>query len=125
MKNKIFLFLVGLLSLTSCTESALTTLTEDPSATIDCIPDEGMQRIIVSSRSELAAIIDQMGEPGTPQSRSVDALDLAYSNNQEEFVSLLEADRQRVMSSLTPEQLAEIDAEGLEYSATDSVIADA
>lgn len=85
-----------------------------------------MQRAIFSSREELEAVIAQAENISiSPLSRSI-TLPVKYSNSEEQFVSLIEANRREVMASLTPEQIAELenDEEEYEFEPTDSVICD-
>lgn len=88
------------------------------------VAESGMQRIIVNSRSEIEELLENADELQNPKSRA--SLNLNYSNNEEKFISLLEANKQKVMSSLTQEQLNLLknDPEEPEYSPSDSIIAD-
>ena len=121
MKQYQLLF-TGLLILTSCQDSLLQQEFIEPPMKSDTT--EGMQRVVVSSRSELKEMIGRMNDSGLPLSRAVPGVNL--SENEELFVSLVEANRQKVMASLTPEQLDSIknDEDGLEYCPEDSIIAD-
>ena len=88
------------------------------------VAESGMQRIIVNSRSEIEELLENADELQNPKSRA--SLNLNYSNNEEKFISLMEANKQKVMSSLTQEQLNLLknDPEEPEYSPSDSIIAD-
>ena len=122
--KKTLAFLLGLLILTSCDDSTITNLPSETQPTHSSQPQEGMQRIVASSPDHILDLINQLGEPGSPKSRSAHTIEATFSNNKEDFVSLLEADRRRVMESLTPEQRAIVERDGLEYEPSDSVIAD-
>lgn len=101
----------------------------EPTASIDNPEDtpkeEGMERVVASSSAEIYDLIESMGEPGSPQTRTV-LNNVNYSNNEETFQSLVEANRQKVMSSLSQAQLDSIrnDEDELEFCPDDSVIAD-
>jgi len=125
MKNLIY-FLVGLLFLVSCQdESNLETNRSVFDTSIKKV--EGMQRLIVSSRNDLGVLINSMGASTNPLTRAVlEANNVQFSENEDKFVSLLEANRTNVMESLTEDQRLQIenDEDGLEYCPSDSVIAD-
>ena len=82
-----------------------------------------MQRIVFNSRDDLKNAIEQINEEETNYSRASE-LDLQFSNNEELFVSLVEANRRKVFESLTPEQLDSIlnDEDELEFNPSDSII---
>lgn len=84
----------------------------------------GMQRIVASSPAEIELLIAQIGDGSTPRTRTLAST--SFSNNEEPFVSLVEANRIKVMESLTPLQLDSIDndEDELEFCPADSVIAD-
>ncbi len=88
--------------------------------------EKGMQRVIVGSSSEIEALLDELGEPTGNSSRAVQNTGVQLSDNEELFESLVEANRRKVMASLTPAQLDTIrnDEEDLEFCLSDSVIAD-
>lgn len=88
--------------------------------------EKGMQRVIVGSSSEIEALLDELGEPTGNCSRAVQNTGVQLSDNEELFESLVEANRKKVMASLTPAQLDTIrnDEEDLEFCPSDSVIAD-
>lgn len=123
MKKFIFL-LTGVAILTACQDNVIQPEQDTPKAETQKNVQEGMQRIVASSPEEIELLITQMGNGVQPASRAVSSVTL--SNNEEEFVSLIEANRQKVMSSLTPLQLDSIanDEEELEFCPADSVIAD-
>lgn len=85
-----------------------------------------MQRIVVSSPDDIESIISQMNDGGVAVTRAVSSATDSLSNNTEPFVSLVEANRIKVMESLTTAQLDSIanDEEELEFCPADSVIAD-
>ncbi len=85
--------------------------------------EDDMQRIKLSSTEELKNLISQM-DPDGLSTRTL--VDVEYSNGDKEFISLIEANRLEVMSSLTKEQLdsLERDEDELEFCPTDSIIAD-
>lgn len=125
--NKLVFLLAGVLSLTSCQDEVLTEkLNPTQQTTLEEKP-EGMQRLIVASRSNLSELIKNVGASKTPMTRAtLKLLKLEFSENKEEYTSLYEANRAKVMASLTDEQKLEIenDEDGLEFCPTDSVIAD-
>lgn len=88
--------------------------------------EKGMQRVIVGSSSEIEALLDELGEPTGNCSRAVQNTGVQLSDNEELFESLVEANRKKVMASLTAAQLDTIrnDEEDLEFCPSDSVIAD-
>lgn len=123
MKQIVYLFM-GITFLTSCQDNVIQLEQNLLKAETPKDIQEGMQRIVASSPEEIEQLIDQMGDGIQPASRAVSSVTL--SNNEETFVSLVEANRQKVMSSLTPAQLDSIanDEEELEFCPADSVIAD-
>lgn len=88
--------------------------------------EKGMQRVIVGSSSEIEALLDELGDPTGNCSRAAQNTGVQLSDNEKLFESLVEANRRKVMNSLTPEQLDTIhnDEEDLEFYPSDSVIAD-
>lgn len=123
MKQIVYLFM-GITFLTSCQDNVIQPEQNLLKAETPQDIQEGMQRIVASSPEEIKQLIDQMGDGIQPASRAISSATL--SNNEETFVSLVEANRQKVMSSLTPAQLDSIanDEEELEFCPADSVIAD-
>lgn len=123
MKKFIFL-LAGVAILTACQDNVIQPEQENIPAENPQNVQEGMQRIVASSPEEIELLIAQMGDGIQPASRAVSSATL--SNNEEAFVSLVEANRQKVIASLTPIQLDSIanDEEELEFCPSDSVIAD-
>lgn len=69
--------------------------------------ENGMQRIIASSPDEIENLIGLIGNGNKPLSRN--EIPAIFSNNEELFISLLEANRLEVMSSLTKEQIDSIE----------------
>lgn len=110
--------------LTACQDNVIQPEQENIPAENPQNVQEGMQRIVASSPEEIELLIAQMGDGIQPASRAVSSATL--SNNEEAFVSLVEANRQKVIASLTPIQLDSIanDEEELEFCPSDSVIAD-
>ncbi len=92
----------------------------------------GKVRVAVSSREELKNIISQLEYTDEPMSRVASGvkpgMDFLPFDKPEDsiFVSLVEANRQKVMSTLTEAQLEEIrnDEDELEFCPEDSIIAD-
>lgn len=122
--KKLFFLLLGCVSLTSCQDNMiLPDKEQNPQETVSDTK-AGMQRIVASSPAEIEQLIAQMGDGSKPLTRAVSSASL--SNNEEAFVSLVEANRIKVMESLTPLQLDSIanDEEELEFCPADSVIAD-
>lgn len=124
--KQFFIWLVGFILLTACQEDVIQESKSVSNDSFGIELQEGMQRVVLNSREEIQSLIDQLGDPTQPGSRSVVSADVLMSQNEEIFVSLVEANRRKVMESLTPEQLSEIenDPEGLEFDPTDSIIAD-
>lgn len=122
--KKLFFLLCGCVSLTSCQDSMILPDKEQSSQETVSDTQAGMQRIVASSPAEIEQLIAQMGEGGEPLSRAISSATL--SKSEEPFVSLVEANRIKVMESLTPLQLDSIanDEEELEFCPSDSVIAD-
>ena len=87
---------------------------------------KGQARMVVSSPLEIACRIADMGDNENPAALTRTLVDATYSDSEEPFVSLIEANRLKVMASLTPEQLDSInnDEDELEFCPADSVIAD-
>ena len=122
--KKNFILLMGIVFLASCQDNMI--LSDDvqiPQASVNDLQD-GMQRIVASSPEDIQTLIAQMGDGSKPLTRAISSATL--SNNKEPFVSLIEANRIKVMESLTPLQLDSIanDEEELEFCPSDSVIAD-
>jgi hypothetical protein len=105
----------------SCQENILQ---QDVPSTTDVAEElhSGMKRIKFNTRSELKGVINQLGESSS--SRSL--VDVTYSDNEDMFVSLVEANRQKVMAGLTAAQLQTVmnDVDELEFDPSDSIIAD-
>lgn len=122
--KKLFFLLLGCFSLTSCQDNMILPDNEQNSQETVSEMQAGMQRIVASSPAEIEQLIAQMGDGSKPLTRAVSSASL--SNNEEAFVSLVEANRIKVMESLTPLQLDSIanDEEELEFCPADSVIAD-
>lgn len=119
--KKTFLFLLPIL-LAGCSNELIqpdaSVVTEDkPKA-------EGMQRVKVYSRDQLRSLVESMDETKV-RSRS-DYGSYLFTENEELFVSLAEANKQKVYSQLTAAQLREIenDPDGLEFEPSDEIIAD-
>lgn len=121
--KQFYVYLLWLVVLTACENTSLTEPNSVPSPISKHPTQDGMQRVIVNSPDQIADLINQLGDPSSHQSRSVESSNVEFSNNEDQFVSLLEADRRRVLDSLTPEQLAEVEKLELEYEPSDSVIA--
>ena len=123
MKN-LFFFLSLVILLGGCQDSilhpedALTTPTHT-SRDQSCMP-----RIIANSEDEVRMLIDLAKSESNFSTRAASVATI--SNNEEEFVSLVEAKKKEIMSSLTPEELEIVknDPDGLELCLEDSVIAD-
>ncbi len=123
MKQIVFLF-TGITLLTACQDN-ISQLEQEIVVTEKSQDiQDGMQRIIASSPEEIELLIAKLGDGTQPTSRAVSSATL--SNNKTEFVSLVESNRQKFMSSLTPIQLDSIanDEDELEFCLADSVIAD-
>ena len=86
--------------------------------------EPGMQRVVASSTEEIQNLISQLQNGNESLTRA--QIDNKLSNNEDLFVSLVEANRKQVMESLTQEQRDSIanDDEELEFCPSDSVIAD-
>lgn len=119
--KRIYLLLLPIL-LSSCTDDLLrpeaeTLIERQPKA-------EGMQRVKVYSRDQLRSLVESLDE-NKVLSRS-DYGESLFTENEELFVSLAEANKQKVYSKLTSEQLLEIqnDPDDLEFEPSDSIIAD-
>ncbi|MDE5572361.1 MAG: hypothetical protein K2I94_01200 [Muribaculaceae bacterium] len=119
--KKIFLILLPIL-LAGCSNELIqpdaTVITENrPKA-------EGMQRVKVYSRDQLRSLVECLDE-NKVLSRS-DYGESLFTENEELFVSLAEANKQKVYSQLTAAQLREIenDPDGLEFEPSDEIIAD-
>jgi len=123
MKHLLMLIL-GCVVLTACQDNITLADKESENAINAKKKKKGMQRVIASSTDEIKYLISQLNEDDFMPSRVLLAPNL--SNNEDEFVSLIEANRQKVMASLTPEQLDSIenDEDELEFCPSDSVIAD-
>lgn len=121
--NKVVTFLLSIIILSSCQDNAIIQDEKNPPES-EYNQQSGMQRIVASSPEEIKQLISQIGDRTNPLSRSHSTVSL--SNNEEPFVSLIEANRQKVMESLTPAQLDSIanDEDELEFCPADSVIAD-
>jgi hypothetical protein len=121
--KKISLIGFGMLILTSCQDKTI----QNENDLIDMYSETlepGMQRVIASSPEEIKLLISQLSSSSTNRSRAISSANM--SNSEEPFVSLVEANRKKVMESLTPAQLDSIlnDEDDLEFSPADSVIAD-
>ncbi|MDE5845239.1 MAG: hypothetical protein K2N79_03945 [Muribaculaceae bacterium] len=119
--KKFLLFLLPTL-LAGCSNELI-----QPDATV--IPEnrpkaEGMQRVKVYSREQLRSLVECLDE-NKVLSRS-DYGESLFTENEELFVSLAEANKQKVYSQLTAAQLREIenDPDGLEFEPSDEIIAD-
>lgn len=120
MKN-FFLFLIPIL-LSGCTDELLQPEAEVVTETKP--KAEGMQRVKVYSRDQLRSLVECLDE-NKVLSRS-DYGESLFTENEELFVSLAEANKQKVYSQLTAAQLREIenDPDGLEFEPSDEIIAD-
>ena len=119
--KKSFLFLIPLL-LAGCTNELIQ---PDSTVMVEKSPKaEGMQRVKVYSRDQLRSLVESMDESRV-LSRS-DYGSYLFTENEELFVSLAEANKQKVYSQLTAAQLREIenDPDGLEFEPSDEIIAD-
>lgn len=123
MKQLITMFFLMVI-MASCHDEISLAPSGELKTTEEGVAESGMQRIIVNSRSEIEELLENADELQNPKSRA--SLNLNYSNNEEKFISLMEANKQKVMSSLTQEQLNLLknDPEEPEYSPSDSIIAD-
>lgn len=123
MLKQTLLILFVACSLYACKDDDLRTKEDVSNKTAT---EKGMQRVIVGSSSEIEALLDELGEPTGNCSRAVQNTGVQLSDNEELFESLVEANRKKVMASLTPAQLDTIrnDEEDLEFCPSDSVIAD-
>lgn len=128
MKKLYFLSLATLLLFsTSCTDNTL--LHDDPDLTKHCETQskEGMQRLIFQSPEDIKNFIAQNGPNDGSIRKSIGNNGACeMSDNEIKFVSLYEQNYNKLMESLTPEQIEEIanDEDELEYWPTDSVISD-
>ena len=86
----------------------------------------GMQRVVVNSREELKLLMDELNASDNSDTRVADHYNISLSENEEGFVSLLEANKQKYFATLTESEKAIIanDPDGLEFCLSDSVIAD-
>lgn len=132
MKNKyIYLILSAMTALTAC-QDELALPADAPTKLTISTNNTGKARVAVSSREELKNIINQLEYTDEPMSRVASGvrpgLSLIPIDNSGDsiFTSLVEANRQAVMSTLTEAQLAEIqnDEDELEFCPEDSIIAD-
>lgn len=123
MKKQLFL-LIGIICLASCQENMIPLDQDQNPQRLERDLQAGMQRIVASSPAEIELLIAQIGDGSTPRTRTLAST--SFSNNEEPFVSLVEANRIKVMESLTPLQLDSIDndEDELEFCPADSVIAD-
>lgn len=122
--KKLTSLLVGFICLTSCQDNMiLPDKEQNPQETVSDT-QAGMQRIVASSPDEIERLIAQMGEDSKSLTRALSSATL--SNNEEAFVSLTEANRNKALESLTQLQLDSIanDEDELEICPVDSVIAD-
>lgn len=124
MQKTFLMIFLALCWMYSCKDTDLSPPTND--SNIEQHKEKGMERLVLGSSAEIEALLSEMNESGAIRARSVQDLGVLKSNNEELFVSLAEANRQKVMESLTPEQLDSIrnDDEDLEFCPSDSVIAD-
>ena len=124
MQKAFLMIFLALCWMYSCKDTDLSPPTND--SNIEQHKEKGMERLVLGSSAEIEALLSEMNESGAIRARSVQDLGVLKSNNEELFVSLAEANRQKVMESLTPEQLDSIrnDDEDLEFCPSDSVIAD-
>jgi len=119
--------LVLLLALfTSCQDDLTESEFESAKKVNHVEKQDGMQRIVVSSPDDIESLIAQMNDGGTMVTRAVSSTSVSLSDNAEPFVSLIEANKTKVMKSLSTAQLDSIanDEEELEFCPADSVIAD-
>lgn len=123
MRNFIFYFILSLLCV-SCNDDVVLSVNDLKDQVNETVTQEGMQRVVASSPDEIKYLISQMGDGTKAHSRSLSSIN--YSENEDPFVSLIEANRRKVMESLTKEQLDSIlnDEDELEFCPADSVIAD-
>ena len=122
MKNTL-LFFVAVLLFASCQDNILQM--DVPVADHETEePKSGMQRLVIHSQMELNNLLAEIDESTPSLRRSKPTGEL--SNNEEPWMSLIEANRQKVMASLTELQLDSVanDEEELEFCPVDSVIAD-
>lgn len=124
--KKIFLILSLFIGLVSCQDKDLEINPTDVKVAQTQEAAEGMQRIVVNSRSEIKALINRMGNKTKFDARSADDSGTQLSNNEDEFISLIEANKAKVYESLSPEELSSVlnDPDSLEYCPSDSIIAD-
>lgn len=128
MKNFIYYFL-GVLLLCSCQDHSIT---EEYTSSPNSVQKGNSNPVflVFSSKSELTETISKMKEGNmfVATRTSNDVTDQAVEESSEsiQFVSLLEANKREVMSSLSPEQLDSInnDEDDLEFCLSDSIIAD-
>lgn len=127
--NNFIYFIFGVLLLCSCQDYSIAEeYTSSPSS-----EQKGKSNsvfLVFSSKNELAETISKMKDGykyiATRTSNNVSDETISESSGTEQFVSLLEANKQEVMSSLSTEQLDSInnDEDDLEFCPSDSIIAD-
>lgn len=125
--KQVVIFLIVFIGITSCKDDIdLEHFQSNMRKTEQIVRSNGMQRVIVSSRSEIRELIQTIENNNIAPSRTSESLALTLSEDSAMFVSLLEANRQEVMSSLTQSQIDSIenDDEELEFYPEDSIIAD-
>lgn len=118
---KKLLFLLFIVLLFSCSDD----FKSEKNSNVEKVEKEpGMQRVVASSTEEIQNLISQLQNGNESLTRA--QIDNKLSNNEDLFVSLVEANRKQVMESLTQEQRDSIanDDEELEFCPSDSVIAD-
>lgn len=84
----------------------------------------GMERMVFNDRDDIKTLISQFNQDN--RKRKILVASQQFSDNEQAFVSLYEANYEELMSSITPAQLDSInnDEDELEFWPNDSVIAD-
>lgn len=114
--------LVVCLVMISCQEQSFLTETKDSKIENLNHCQKGMQRLVFSSPDDIETLLSQIGNGTLSHTRASELI----SDNKDPFVSLIEANKIKVLSSLTQEQRDSIknDEDDLEFCPSDSVIAD-
>lgn len=116
--------IASLWTLSSCKDETILINQNSNEMNVQTELKEGMQRV-VTGQSQLKQLLESGANLSSLRTRASE-VDLQFSENEVLFVSLYDAQKEKVLSSLTPEQLSEVmsDPEELEFEPQDSIIAD-
>lgn len=128
--KQLVVMLIGLLLLFSCQDNGIEESSQNTDGSEQQKEQDNSAFLVFSSKDDLAKAILEVGQGkknvATRATTATMKHDCELSSKEIQFVSLIDAEKQRFMSHLSPAQIDSIenDEDQLEYCPSDSVIAD-